>query len=121
MQQHFLHNANMCPKNRQTSDYSKEVKDSPASQAFFENRTRKKFRSRNRCHSQHAHASSTVRATFPQSSLMSKPALGRGLGALLGNNPVRPPAAPAAAPTPSEPGPATAPAPAPIDMRERVL
>ena len=52
---------------------------------------------------------------------MSKPALGRGLGALLGNNPVRPPAAPAAAPAAPEPPPATAPAPAPIDIRERVL
>lgn len=53
---------------------------------------------------------------------MSKPALGRGLGALLGNNPVRPPA-PAVSPSPTEPPPAAPPAPppAPIDVRERVL
>jgi len=44
---------------------------------------------------------------------MSKPALGRGLGALLGGNPVRPATAPA---TPS-PAPSTAPA---ADDRERV-
>ena len=45
---------------------------------------------------------------------MSKPALGRGLGALLGNAPARPPAAPSA---PSENPPAAP----PIDNRERVL
>lgn len=53
---------------------------------------------------------------------MSKPALGRGLGALLGGNP------PASKPVPVgiEPAPPTsipapAPAPAPVDNRERVL
>ena len=48
---------------------------------------------------------------------MSKPALGRGLGALLGNPPTRPSAPPA------PPPPAAAPAPAipPADTRERVL
>jgi ParB family transcriptional regulator, chromosome partitioning protein len=46
---------------------------------------------------------------------MSKPALGRGLGALLGNNPVKQPAAPAPAPAPP-------PTPLPeVDARDRVL
>jgi len=45
---------------------------------------------------------------------MSKPALGRGLGALLGGNPVRPPTAPAT-PSPAPTAPAVAP-----DDRERV-
>jgi ParB family chromosome partitioning protein len=45
---------------------------------------------------------------------MSKPALGRGLGALLGNAPARPPAAPPALPD-------NPPAAPPIDNRERVL
>ena len=49
---------------------------------------------------------------------MSKPALGRGLGALLGNAPVKPPAPP----VPASPPPATTPTPAaPVDARERVL
>jgi ParB family transcriptional regulator, chromosome partitioning protein len=48
---------------------------------------------------------------------MSKPALGRGLGALLGGAPARP-AAPA---TPPPSAPVSAPAAAPADTRERVL
>src|SRR6185295_12940838 len=51
---------------------------------------------------------------------MSKPALGRGLGALLGNAPAKQPAPPAAA-APSAPAPAPPPAPLPVDVRERVL
>lgn len=47
---------------------------------------------------------------------MSKPALGRGLGALLGNTPVAPAAPPS--PVPSAPAPS---APAAVDTRERVL
>src|SRR5882762_1098086 len=39
-----------------------------------------------------------------QSEAMAKPALGRGLGALLGGNPIaKPPQAPASAPTPAQP------------------
>jgi len=49
---------------------------------------------------------------------MSKPALGRGLGALLGNAPVKPAAPPTAPPAPP---PAAPPAAAPVDTRERVL
>ena len=48
---------------------------------------------------------------------MAKPALGRGLGALLGGSPVLTPPAPA--PAVSSPAPVPAPAPAP-DLRERV-
>src|SRR6266545_5211120 len=53
---------------------------------------------------------------------MSKPALGRGLGALLGNAPVKKSTAPTDLPTPpsSTPAPPTA-TPAPTDVRERVL
>src|SRR5208283_2008889 len=50
------------------------------------------------------------------SARMAKPALGRGLGALLGGSPVLTPTAPAPA---VQPSPAPAPAPAP-DTRERV-
>src|SRR4051812_18733330 len=46
---------------------------------------------------------------------MSKPALGRGLGALLGGNPGAKPAAPLPAPQPTENKPL------PVDTRERVL
>jgi ParB family chromosome partitioning protein len=48
---------------------------------------------------------------------MSKPALGRGLGALLGNPPAKP-AAPPVAPAPVSSAPAPV---APVDARERVL
>jgi ParB family transcriptional regulator, chromosome partitioning protein len=51
---------------------------------------------------------------------MSKPALGRGLGALLGGTSGAKPAAPAPAPPPA-PAPEAAPQPAAIDTRERVL
>lgn len=62
---------------------------------------------------------------------MSKPALGRGLGALLGGSPAANKPVPAAlqpsptttppAPAPVQPPAAIAPAPAPVDNRERVL
>jgi len=50
---------------------------------------------------------------------MSKPALGRGLGALLGGSPVLAPTAPVPAPPPP-PAPAPAPAPDPRDRVQRV-
>lgn len=46
---------------------------------------------------------------------MSKPALGRGLGALLGNAPARQPTAPPVAPAPASTAPPA------VDVRERVL
>src|SRR5436190_22798118 len=43
-------------------------------------------------------------ASLGQSEAMAKPALGRGLGALLGGNPIaKPPQAPASVPTPAQP------------------
>ena len=53
---------------------------------------------------------------------MSKPALGRGLGALISGTATGPRPAPAPTPTsPVAPAPAAEPAPAPVDNRERVL
>jgi len=51
---------------------------------------------------------------------MSKPALGRGLGALLGTPPAKVAAPPVVAPTPAPSVPAPSPVP-PVDARERVL
>lgn len=53
---------------------------------------------------------------------MSKPALGRGLGALISGSPTGPRPAPAPTQTTTvAPAPAAEPAPAPVDNRERVL